>query len=88
MKNWKMWSYAIFLNSVLIGFQWKNSPTNTIYDKLGLGLTILFIAFLNFTIGIGISNYSDTNRAELKATPFYLLSILITLIGIGVCGSK
>jgi hypothetical protein len=88
MRNWKMWGSAIALNVVIICPLWYNySPQNDMY-RIQLLLYPLFFFIGNFIIAGGINIYNRTNGFDANSKPFFLIGLVILLIGWGICMKK
>jgi hypothetical protein len=85
MKNWKMWLAAIGLDVLFcLFFLAMNPKTNHVIDLRGLFL-IFYLNIFNLTVGLLIVIFSSTKEKKRNAIPFLFLTILIYLVGWGVC---
>ena len=85
MKNLKNWCVAIALNIVIICPIWYNYvPQNDMY-RLQLLLFPFFFLIGNSIIGTGVNIYNKKNGFDANGKPFFLIGLVILLIGWGIC---
>jgi hypothetical protein len=87
MKNWKMWLTAICTNILFYYVYWWSNPIHSRRSFLDLRwFTLLFyLIVFNFIIGILITAYNAYKKKKFEANPFLVISILLLLIGWGIC---
>jgi hypothetical protein len=87
MKNWKMWLIAIVTNILFYYVYWWLNPIHhnrNILDLRWLSLLFYLIIF-NFIIGIFMATHTSLKRKKIEGQPFLIISILLLLIGWGIC---
>jgi hypothetical protein len=89
MKNQTMWFVAIGINLILIFFlfnPFSNSNQGQSMDvRLGYLIMPFIISSINFFIAIFINIYNVVKGEKFKGHPFFLLSLLALLVGLGIC---
>jgi hypothetical protein len=89
MRNQTMWFTAIGINFILIFFlfnPFSNSNQGQSMDvRLGYLVIPFIISSINFFIAIFINTYNAVRGEKFRGQPFFLLSLLALLAGLGIC---
>jgi hypothetical protein len=88
MKSIYAWAYAIAFNVIVsCVYLSSDSFTNDIY-KIQLLVYPIILMIVNLFIGKAINLYNASIGFDENGKPFYLLGIIVLLIGWGICTYK
>jgi hypothetical protein len=84
MKNWKMWLIAISIDILFSILFYIIIP-----EPSGLDLRVLLLFFylsiFNAIVGILIVIFNSAKEKKRNAIPFLMITVLIYLVGLGIC---
>jgi hypothetical protein len=91
MKNLKMWIFAIVINLVLIFITVQSNEADkgrSMSIRLGYLIMPFMVSAFNFLIAIFINTYNAVKGEKFRGHPFFLMSLLALLVGLGICSLR